>query len=89
MDTYVKVALAHKPNNDLTVALWLAHSLFEFRFVCYADPNEYANSDNPEDGWYYINANGYAQKFNPDRPPSRFPVPGRIIVVPAERNVTI
>jgi hypothetical protein len=59
--------------------------LYRFNVHGYAVPlqvweNPYSSLTS--DNWYYLNSNGYAQKFNPDRPPSKWPSPERLILVP-------
>lgn len=60
-------------------------SIYTFDVHGYAVPLEvweHPYSSVVSDNWYYLNSAGYAQKFNPDRPPSKHPAPERLILVP-------
>jgi len=77
----IKALLAHPPQED-----WTGRH-FSFEVINYGNPNDCIQNGDYQLGgryanWYYINANGYAQKYDPTKPPSKFPTPDRLIVQP-------
>ena len=67
-------------------------SVYDFTIIGYHTPadligaNDNENTDFLPGGvyedWWYVNSAGYAQKYNPNRPPSKYPAPGRLILIP-------
>ena len=71
----IKVRIAHAPEE-------LESTYFFFDFHGYAVPATIEESGVlSHSRWGYVNANGYAQMFNPSKPPSKYPTPERVIVV--------
>ena len=84
MVSYISIRLAH-PDPD-----W--DRQFRFVFVGYEVPADIVDHSDFKDygeyaNWYYVNSNGFAQKYNPARPPSKYPTPGRMILVPAKEEI--
>ncbi len=59
-------------------------TFYQFDVLGYGIPAEAVETRKYE--WYYLNANGFAQMFNHDRPPSKYPTPARLLLtrVPVE-----
>lgn len=61
---------------------------YKFCVIKYDDPalcpeHPDYGPDGRYENWMYINSAGYAQKYNPDKPPSKYPSgPSRLIVRP-------
>ena len=57
----------------------------DFELAGYYIPAELHNSPDlflvSDEDWYYLNMAGFAQKYDPARPPSRFPSPERAILI--------
>ena len=77
----IKARLAHPPKEEWT------GQYFNFVVIGYAVPKDCLDHNDYHPGgcyanWYYVNSNGFAQQYDPAKPPSKFPTPGRLIVLP-------
>lgn len=49
----------------------------------------YRDRKHSDERLWYLNSAGYAQEYDPDRPPSRLPVLGRLIITPVETLIKL